>query len=68
MLWAMQMWVMGEGIDVESLKLNEYTPAAFIEAWPPGAEIEFNFSKIKFQGCGGVPGMFAAMVMYDKGL
>jgi hypothetical protein len=63
MVWAMEMWAMGEGIDVEALKFNEWTPR-----WPPGPEIEFDFSKIMFQGCGGVPGMFAAMVMYNRGL
>jgi hypothetical protein len=68
MVWAMQLWAIGEGIDVEALKFNEWSTAEFMEAWPPGEEIEFDFSKIKVQGCGGMPGMFAAMVMYDRGL
>lgn len=66
MTWALQMWAMGEGIDIEALKLNEWSPAAFMGRWPPGEEIEIDFSKIKVEGCGGVPGMFAAMVMYDR--
>lgn len=68
MVWAMQTWAMGEGIDVEALKQHEYTTAEFMETWPPGEEIEFDFSKIRLEGCGGILGMFAAMVMYDRGL
>jgi hypothetical protein len=68
MVWAMQKWAMGEGIDVETLRHNEYTTVEFSETWPPGEEILFDFSKIKWEGCGGILGMFAAMVMYDRGL
>jgi hypothetical protein len=68
MVWAMQMWAMGEGIDVETLRHNEYMTVEFSETWPPGEEILFDFSKIKWEGCGGILGMFAAMVMYDRGL
>lgn len=68
MVWAMQMWAMSEGIDVEALKHSEHMPVEFSETWPPGEEIEFDFSKIKWEGCGGILGMFAAMVMYDTGL
>jgi hypothetical protein len=68
MVWSLQLWAMGEGIHVETLKYNERSSVAFMESWPPGAAIEFDFSKIKVKGDAGVVGMFAAMVMYDTGL